>query len=103
LALKPGVIEWVLGDVGEPSSLVTSLSMVAESLESRIDTAAPMESAGGPIYVGCCLVALFEVEVADLTDDQANAHWPLVSVASDSLVSLVPSSLVYDPPNGAGE
>jgi hypothetical protein len=31
----------VLGDVDGPSSLVASLSMVAESFKGRIDTAAP--------------------------------------------------------------
>jgi hypothetical protein len=35
----------------------------------------------------------------DLSDDQADALWPLVSVASDSLVSLVPSSLARDSPD----
>jgi hypothetical protein len=32
----------------------------------------------------------------DLSDDQADALWPLVSTASDSLVSLVPSSFARD-------
>jgi hypothetical protein len=35
----------------------------------------------------------------DQRDDQADALWPLVSVALDSLASLVPSSLARDPPN----
>jgi hypothetical protein len=39
----------------------------------------------------------------DLTDDQVDALWPLVSAALDSLVSLVPSSIAHDPPNDAGE
>jgi hypothetical protein len=39
----------------------------------------------------------------DLTDDQVDALWPLVSAASDSLVSLVPSSIAHDPPNDARE
>jgi hypothetical protein len=30
---------------------------------------------------------------ADLSDDQVDALWPLVSMASDSLALLVPSSL----------
>jgi hypothetical protein len=38
---------------------------------------------------------------ADLSDDQADSLWPLVSVASDSLVSLVPSSFALDLPNDA--
>jgi hypothetical protein len=36
---------------------------------------------------------------ADLSDDQADVLWPLVSMASDSLVSLVPSSLACDSPD----
>jgi hypothetical protein len=40
---------------------------------------------------------------ADLIDDQADALWPLVSVASNSLASLVPSSFARDPPDDAGE
>jgi hypothetical protein len=34
---------------------------------------------------------------ADLSDGQADALWPLVSVASDSLALLIPSSLAHDP------
>jgi hypothetical protein len=40
---------------------------------------------------------------ADLTDDQADALWPLESAASDSLAALVPSSIAHDPPDDAGE
>jgi hypothetical protein len=36
---------------------------------------------------------------ADLSDDQADALWLLVSMASDSLASLVPSSLAHDSPD----
>jgi hypothetical protein len=39
----------------------------------------------------------------DLTEDQVDSLWPLVSVASDSLVSLVPSSVAHDSPDGVGE
>jgi hypothetical protein len=51
----------------------------------------------------------FELELlgfgqnADLTDDQADALWPLKSAASDSLAALVPSSIAHDPPDDAGE
>jgi hypothetical protein len=38
-----------------------------------------------------------------LTDDQADALWPLKSAASDSLAALVPSSIAHDPPDDAGE
>jgi hypothetical protein len=40
---------------------------------------------------------------ADLTKDQVDALWPLVDVASDSLASLVPSSVARDPLDGAWE
>jgi hypothetical protein len=40
---------------------------------------------------------------ADLTEDQTDALWPLVSVASDSLASLSPSSVACDPPDSVGE
>jgi hypothetical protein len=33
----------------------------------------------------------------NLTDNQADALWPLGSAASDSLASLVPSSLAHNP------
>jgi hypothetical protein len=36
---------------------------------------------------------------ADLTDDQADALWPLVSGALELLASLVPSSFASVPPN----
>jgi hypothetical protein len=36
---------------------------------------------------------------ADLSDDEVDALWPLVSMASDSLGSLVPSSLDHDSPD----
>jgi Ser/Thr protein kinase RdoA (MazF antagonist) len=39
----------------------------------------------------------------DLTDDQANALWPMVRAASDSLASLVPSLIARDPTDDALE
>jgi hypothetical protein len=39
----------------------------------------------------------------DLDEGQADALWPLVSVASDSLALLVPSSMARDPPDDVGE
>jgi hypothetical protein len=39
----------------------------------------------------------------DLTDDQADALGPLVSMTSYSLASLVPSSFAYNPPDDAWE
>jgi hypothetical protein len=37
-----------------------------------------------------------------MTDDQADALWPLASKASDSHASLVPSSIAHDPLDDAG-
>jgi hypothetical protein len=39
----------------------------------------------------------------DLTDDQADALWPLVSMASNMLALVVPSLIAHNPPNGVGE
>jgi hypothetical protein len=39
----------------------------------------------------------------DLIDNQADVLWPLVSVASDTLASLVPFHFPHDPPNDTGE
>jgi hypothetical protein len=36
---------------------------------------------------------------ADLSNDQVDALWPLVSMASDSLALLVPSSLARNSPD----
>jgi hypothetical protein len=91
-----------------------SLSMVAELLEGRIDTATANPICWGTRSALVATLSHFpelksELELlgfgqnADLTDDQADALWPLVSVASDSLTSLVPSSITHDPPNDAGE
>jgi hypothetical protein len=65
------------------------------------------------ICVSCHLVRFSELKSelellgsgsnADLTDDQADALWTLVDKASDSLVSLIPSSVPRDPPDGVGE
>jgi hypothetical protein len=49
------------------------------------------------------LVLLGSRQNADLTDDQADALWPLVSAASNSLASRVPSLIARDPPDDAEE
>jgi hypothetical protein len=66
----------------------------------------PVESIGGR------LITLFGAEVrartawvwakCDITDDQADALWPLVTASSDSSALLVPSLFARDPPNDAG-
>jgi hypothetical protein len=81
--------------------------MVAEEVEKRINAAAAIGVRWG---VRSTLVSVLlhfpdlEIELellgsergADLSDDQTDALWPLVSVASDSLESFVPSSLTRD-------
>jgi hypothetical protein len=39
----------------------------------------------------------------DLIEDQADALWPLVDAASDSLASLVPFSIARDHPDVVGD
>jgi hypothetical protein len=103
-ALQPSVAlvqALVLGNVNGPSSLAASLSMVAELLESRVNTAATNGVHWGTQSALVAALLHFpelksELELlgfgqnADLTDDQADALWPLVRAASDSLASLVP-------------
>jgi hypothetical protein len=102
----------VLGDTGGSSSLAASLAEAAEEVENQINTAAPNGVRWG---IRSALVAVLshflelepELEPlrigpdADLSDDRVDALWPLVSAASDSLVSLVPSSLAHDPLDNA--
>jgi hypothetical protein len=88
--------------------------MVAELLEGWIDTTAANGVCWGTRSALVVVLSYFlelktELELlgsghnADLTEDQADALWPLVSVASDSLASLVPSSIAHDSPDGVGE
>jgi hypothetical protein len=104
----------VLGNADGLSSLATSLSMVAELLEGRTDTVSTNGVCWGTqsTLVAALLHFLelkFELELhgfgrnADLTDDQLNALWPVVSVTSDSPESLVPSSIVCNPPDDVVE
>jgi hypothetical protein len=39
----------------------------------------------------------------DLTEDEVDALWTRVRVASDLLASYVPSSVAHNPPDGTGE
>jgi hypothetical protein len=89
-------------------------SVVAESLKDRIDTAATNGVYWGTRSTLVVILSDFlelesELELlgswwnADLTDDQADALWPRVSGALDSLASLVPSSFAHNPLDDAGE
>jgi hypothetical protein len=108
------VRDLVLANVDGPSSLVASLSMMAELLKGRIDIMAANGVRWGTRSALVAAMSHFselksELELLgsrqneDLTHDQADALWPWVSAASDSLASLVPSSFAHDPPDDAGE
>jgi hypothetical protein len=87
-----------------------SLSMAAEEVEKRVNVAATNGVRWGTRSTLVAALSHFpelepELELlgserdADLSDGQTDALWPLVSVALNSLASLVPSSLARDPPN----
>jgi hypothetical protein len=95
----------VLDNIDGPSSLAVPLSMVAELLEGRINVVASNGVRWGTRSVLVSTLSHFpELKSklewlgsgcnADLTENHADALWPLVDAASDSLASLVPS-LVY--------
>jgi hypothetical protein len=102
----------VLGDTGGSSSLAASLAEAAEEVENQINTA---DANGVQWGTRSALVAILlhfrELEPklellgsgrdAYLIEDQADALWPLVSTASNSLASLIPSSLSRNPPDDA--
>jgi hypothetical protein len=86
-------------------------SLAAELLESRIDAATANKVRWGPRFALVATLSHFSElksklefgRKADLTEDQADTLWPLVDAASDSLASLIPSSIACDPPDGARE
>jgi hypothetical protein len=102
----------VLGDSSELSSLAAPLAWVPEEVENRINTAAAngvRSETRSTLVVVLSHFPKLELKLellrfrrdADQSDDRADALWPLVSMASDSLTSLVPSSLVHNPPDDA--
>jgi hypothetical protein len=108
------VWDFVLDSIDGPSSLVVSLSMVAELLEGPINAAAINRVRWGTRSTLVAALSHFlelksELELlgsgrnADLTEDQADALWPLVDAASDLLALFFPSSVAHDPSDGAGE
>jgi hypothetical protein len=101
------VWDCVLGDTSESSSLAASLARVVEEDENRINTAVANGVRWGTRFALVAVLSHFpELEPnlelfrsgqdTDLSDD---ALWPLVSAASDSPASLIPSSLARDPPD----
>jgi hypothetical protein len=88
--------------------------VVAELLESRIDAVATNRVCWGSHSALVAIVShlpeldvdldvLGSRRVAGLTDDEVDALWSRVHVASDSLPSLVPSSVAHNPPDSVGE
>jgi hypothetical protein len=84
--------------------------MVAKSFDGRIDTVVTNGVCWGTRSTLVATMSDFqELELlgsgqnADLTNDQADALWPLVSIASDLLALLVPSSFARDTPDNVGE
>jgi hypothetical protein len=104
------VQDLVLGDINELSSLVESQAEATEEAENWINTATVNGVRWGTQSILVAVLSHFpELEPklellgsgwdADLTDNWADALWPLVSTTTDSLASLIPSSLARDPPN----
>jgi hypothetical protein len=101
------VQDLVLDNIDGPSSLSVSLSIMAELLEVQIDATTANRVRRGTRSLLVASLSHFlelksELELlgfgrnADLIEDHADA-------ASDSLASLVPSSVARDPPDGTGE
>jgi hypothetical protein len=104
----------VLDDVDRSSSLVASLSVVVELLEGWVDTVATNGVHWGARSVLVAALSHFpelKTELGllgsrrnvNLTEDEADALWARVSVASFLLASNVPSLVASGPRDGAGE
>jgi hypothetical protein len=102
------VWDLVQGEADGPSSLATSLSTVAKEVESQINTTAANGVRWGTQSMLVTASSHFpelksDLELlgsgrnTDLHDEQADVFWPLVSMASDSLSSLVTSLFARDP------
>jgi hypothetical protein len=104
----------VLDGINKTSSLVASLSKVAELLEGRVDI---MGTNGVCWGAQSTLVAVLlhfpelKTELGllgsgrnmNLIEDEANALWTWMSAASDLLASNVSSSVAHGTPGDAGE
>jgi hypothetical protein len=108
------VQDLVLDSTDGPSFLAASMATVAELLEGQIDVASANRVRWGSHSTLVAAVSHFlelktELEVlgsghsVDLIEDEADAMWIRMRVASNSLASHVPSSVVYNSPDGAGE
>jgi hypothetical protein len=108
------VWDFVLGSIDGTSSLTTSMSTAAELLEGQIDATTANRVCWESRSMLVAAVSHFpklktELEVlgsgrsADLIEDEADALWIQVHMASDSLVLHVPSSVARNPPDSTGE
>jgi hypothetical protein len=108
------VQDLVLGDVDGSSSLATSMSVVVERLEGRIDTVAINRVRWGYRFALIAIVSHFSELDADLqvlgyghsvglTEDMVDVLWFYVRVAADSLASHVPPLVACNPPDSVGE
>jgi hypothetical protein len=112
--LAAWVWDLVLDNIDGPSSLLAYLSMVVKLLEGQIDVVAANGVCWGTRSALVTTLSHFlelksELELlgprrnVDLIEDQTDALWPLVDAASDSLASLVPSSIARDHPDEVGD
>jgi hypothetical protein len=108
------VRELVLENADRSSSLVASLSAAVELLEGRVDTAAANRVRWATLLALVAALSHFselntELELlrsgrnADMREDQVDALWTQVCVASDSLASHVLPSIPHNPHDGMGE
>jgi hypothetical protein len=95
-SLAAQVRDFTLDDADGPSSLATSMSMVAKQLKSRIEPTTSNE-------LDVDLEVLRFGRNAGLTEDEVDALRSRVRVAANSLTSHVLSSVARNPPDGAGE
>jgi hypothetical protein len=104
----------LLDDIDGPPSLAASMSTVAEHFESWIDAIATNRVRWGSrsalvIAVSHFLELDVELEVLGfrrnmgLIEDEVDALWSRVHAAVDSLALHIPSSVIRNPPVGAGE
>jgi hypothetical protein len=102
------VCDLILGDTNGSSSLVASLSMMAYEVEKWVNAMAANGVRWGTRSALVTALSYFpelepELELLrfgqdiDLSGSQADVLCPLVSMALDSLASLIPSSLARDP------
>jgi hypothetical protein len=104
----------VLGDADGLSSLAASMCTAMELLEGRIDVAAANGVHWGSHSTLITVVLHFpelktELEVlgsrcsTDMTEDEVDALWIRVLVASDLLAPHIASSVAHNPPYGTRE